>query len=149
MCTCIKCIFSKIKIFSSWAFLIVRRLFVCKIFAFLSSLTEPMGQFQPNLAHRVFLNKGPWPLSKKRLRYSENTSTKFEEPLGQYQSNLASLGEGYSIFSNGKPFPLPRRYNNEIAKNTQTKFINTFSPETLCQFQPNLAQNIVGCRLRN
>ena len=65
------------------------------------------------------------------------------EPLGQFQPTLAVtafLGEGDSSFSYEGPRPFPRGDNYKIAK--IYKFKKSFSPESLNQFQPTLAQII-------
>ena len=48
---------------------------------------------------------------------------------------------GIQVCSNEGPNPFPRGYNSKIAK-----YKNSSSPELLGQFQPNLAQSILGWR---
>ena len=54
--------------------------------------------------------------------------------------------KGIQICSNEGPLPFPRGDNYEIAKIHWQNFKKSSSPEPLGQFQPNLAQSILGWR---
>ena len=85
------------------------RLSVCKLFTFSSSSTEPLGQFQPNLAQNILWWRG----------------FKFVQMKGP------------ALFK-GEIIREQRKYIDKIKKSS--------SPEPLGQFQPNLAQSILGWR---
>ena len=101
-----------------------------------------------------FQMKGPTLFQGEKITlYSKNTLTNFKNfPLQNHWANLnqtwhkASLGEGdSSLFLKKVLRPYPRGDNYEITKYID-KFLKTSSPEPLSQFQPHLAQNILGWR---
>ena len=126
----------------------------CKLFRLSSSSTDPICQFQPNLAQSILGFKPCYEEQQHFLRGDDNEYRKHINKvwnlLKNHMANFnqtwhkASLGDRDSIFLIGRPCPFPRGDNYEIGKIQINEIWKSSSPEPLGQFHQNLAQTIFG-----
>ena len=119
------------------------------IFIFFSRTTGPistkLGTKHPRVKGiQVCSNEGPHPFPRgDNYTNSENTLKKFKNLLLQnYWAN--PWVKGIQVCSNEGPSPFPRGDNNEILKIHIYEILKSSFPEPLGQFQPILAQSILG-----